>query len=968
MADDDLQVRASLDDDLTRPLHRVKGAVKDVGDEVERSDKRARRFTGTLRSVASGGGKLAKVLGVGLVSAVAAGVTALGAAGVGAVVLGGRLVNLASDAEETASKFATVFGRQADAVDKWVKRTNAAYGITTKDLQDVTSRFGVFGKAAGIANKDLPEFSTSLAQAGLDLSSFYNVDPEEAFLALSSGLTGEAEPLRRFGIFLSDAAMKAEAATMGLNGELTESQKVMVRQRLILKGLGDADGDLARTKDSLANKTRALKGRFVELGTQLGKVLVPVVGKAVGWLDGKLSPIVTRLTDQAGPMADALGGKRWDEVVLRLDNVTGAGGRLWSKFDRVRDVVEGVKAGWDAFGTVGAIRMFDSTTDSGGKVAEVLEKLLDVGRDLKTLYTDALQPAIANLGPVGLAILSPLSLLDNVISFLADHASALVPILTVAAGAFAAWKAVRFVADGISAAAAAARTGREALSTIGKAVTGTKDLFVKAAGPMRRFFAPGGGSDGLRLRLMAVREQAGKAGGALKRAATSAGSWAKAGARSAGAWAKARLADVASKAKAAGSALKSGATSAARWAASGARAALTWARATAATVANKVATLASSAAQKAAAVAQWALNAAMNANPVMLIVLGIGALVAALVLAYNKVGWFRAAVDAAFRFIGRAVAWVVEFIKSHWELMLAAILGPFGIAIALIVHHWDKVKAAVGWVVDKVVELWQRSEPARELLARLGSIGLEVLKDAIGWVILKVVDLWTQAEPARKLLGTIGSITLSVLKDAIGWVVDKVKWIIDNAGKVGDVLGGIGGAIGSVIPGDTPHPRATSHRVAAAGRPHAGGRGARRAGANLAHTLAVHRAVDAATPGRRRITSSLRGFALGSPSSDHGTGRALDIQGSGLNAYARNLEAIGGFAEHHGSGGGRHLHAAIGDTAHPRATSVDAGGGTLIVLEAGAIVVDRPASTVELADAIRTGIRDYAREREERGA
>ena len=75
--------------------------------------------------------------------------------------------------------------------------------------------------------------------------------------------------------------------------------------------------------------------------------------------------------------------------------------------------------------------------------------------------------------------------------------------------------------------------------------------------------------------------------------------------------------------------------------------------------------------------------------------------------------------------------------------MLTAILGPFGLAIALIVHHWDKVKGAVGWVITKVQELWTASEPAREILTRIGGIALTGLKDAIGWVILKVVDLWT---------------------------------------------------------------------------------------------------------------------------------------------------------------------------------------------------------------------------------
>lgn len=49
---------------------------------------------------------------------------------------------------------------------------------------------------------------------------------------------------------------------------------------------------------------------------------------------------------------------------------------------------------------------------------------------------------------------------------------------------------------------------------------------------------------------------------------------------------------------------------------------------------------------KAMTAAQWLLNAAMNANPISLIIAGIAALIAILVVCYNKFEWFRDAVNA----------------------------------------------------------------------------------------------------------------------------------------------------------------------------------------------------------------------------------------------------------------------------------------------------------------------------------
>ncbi|MCV6900945.1 hypothetical protein OE165_28330, partial [Escherichia coli] len=78
-----------------------------------------------------------------------------------------------------------------------------------------------------------------------DASSFYNVPLESALEKIRSGLVGEAEPLRAFGVLLSEAAVKQQALAMGVrpvNGELSEQEKVMARVELITKGLNKAQG------------------------------------------------------------------------------------------------------------------------------------------------------------------------------------------------------------------------------------------------------------------------------------------------------------------------------------------------------------------------------------------------------------------------------------------------------------------------------------------------------------------------------------------------------------------------------------------------------------------------------------------------------------------------------------------------------------------------------------------------------
>lgn len=106
--------------------------------------------------------------------------------------------------------------------------------------------------------------------------------------------------------------------------------------------------------------------------------------------------------------------------------------------------------------------------------------------------------------------------------------------------------------------------------------------------------------------------------------------------------------------------------------------------------------------QKLMTLGQVAFNAAMAANPIMLIVLGVTALIAVLALAYMKVDWFRNGVKAAFGFITRAIGGAIDWIKHNWAKVLVFLTGPVGIAVAFIATNFGKIVAVVRGVVAKL--------------------------------------------------------------------------------------------------------------------------------------------------------------------------------------------------------------------------------------------------------------------------
>lgn len=92
-----------------------------------------------------------------------------------------------------------------------------------------------------------------------------------------------------------------------------------------------------------------------------------------------------------------------------------------------------------------------------------------------------------------------------------------------------------------------------------------------------------------------------------------------------------------------------------------------------------------------ATAAMFAFNLMTEANPIALIILGVAALVAGVVLLYMKWGWFHNAVNNTW-------AWI----KNHWRLLALALLGPIGMMIVA----WWKMKDAAAVAFGAIVRLW----------------------------------------------------------------------------------------------------------------------------------------------------------------------------------------------------------------------------------------------------------------------
>ena len=220
----------------------------------------------------------------------------------------------------------------------------------------------------------------------------------------------------------------------------------------------------------------------------------------------------------------------------------------------------------------------------------------------------------------------------------------------------------------------------------------------------------------------------------------------------------------------------------------------------------------------------WLLNSSLLANPITWIVLGIAALVAALILAYQKVGWFRAIIDTtwqviqiAFHAIVAAGEWVVGFFRDHWQLLLALIGGPIGIAVALVIRYWDQVKAAAMAVVNFVLMIWHGLVAGYN--AVVAAIGVAVralvaafnwLKGPIGAVVNFLKSIWNGfvsfirgiAAVVRSIANGIGAafnVIGNIVSNALGVARRVIDGFVSFFRGVVSTVGGIARAVGNAI-------------------------------------------------------------------------------------------------------------------------------------------------------------------------
>ena len=252
-------------------------------------------------------------------------------AGIGGLIAGGLAaagatnflrdsITAASDLNESLNAVSVSYGDATEGIVTLGETAANRLGLSNNQFNAIATQFSGFASNIAGDGGDVVGFIDELTTRGADFASVFNLEVDEALGLFQSGLAGETEPLRKFGLDLSAATVEAFAYANGIAeaGEpLTEAQKQQARYGALLEQTDKVQGDFTNTSDSLANAQRILGANLENVQAEVGgpllnafadltTALIPVVTDLAPVLVEVMEDLSPIIADLAGQLPDLL--------------------------------------------------------------------------------------------------------------------------------------------------------------------------------------------------------------------------------------------------------------------------------------------------------------------------------------------------------------------------------------------------------------------------------------------------------------------------------------------------------------------------------------------------------------------------------------------------------------------------------------------------------------------------------------
>ena len=168
-------------------------------------------------------------------------------------------------------------------------RTNtASLGLDPEKTMQYQATFAQMASSMGDTSETALKLSNALTMIGADLASVRNMDFEDVWQDMASGLTGMSRAMDKYGINIRNANMQQELYNLGINtsiSNLSQADKTILRTIILLNNSKYAWADLSNTINQPANQIRMLQANFASLGRTIGSLFIPILQTVLPYIN-----------------------------------------------------------------------------------------------------------------------------------------------------------------------------------------------------------------------------------------------------------------------------------------------------------------------------------------------------------------------------------------------------------------------------------------------------------------------------------------------------------------------------------------------------------------------------------------------------------------------------------------------------------------------------------------------------------
>src|SRR5690606_38682541 len=118
------------------------------------------------------------------------------------------------------------FKENAKTMHDWAATASQTVGISGNEYRELGTLLGSQLKNMGTPMDQIADKTNGLIGMGADMASMFGGTTKEAIEAISSALKGEMDPIEKYGVTLSAAALDAEALSKGIIKPVKDADKI----------------------------------------------------------------------------------------------------------------------------------------------------------------------------------------------------------------------------------------------------------------------------------------------------------------------------------------------------------------------------------------------------------------------------------------------------------------------------------------------------------------------------------------------------------------------------------------------------------------------------------------------------------------------------------------------------------------------------------------------------------------------